>query len=88
MLWLTVRHGRVVSGGSTITMQLARLIAPHPKTLRGKLGEMIDACRLERALTKQQILEQYLNRAYYGNGAWGIEAAARRLQEIRQAAGK
>jgi membrane peptidoglycan carboxypeptidase len=76
--WLTVRHGRVMSGGSTITMQLVRLVQPHPKTLRGKLGEIIDACRLERALSKEEILEQYLNRAYYGNGAWGIEAAAQR----------
>jgi penicillin-binding protein 1C len=77
-LWLTVRHRRVMSGGSTITMQLARLIEPHPKTVRGKLREIVDACRLERALSKEEILEQYLNRAYYGNGAYGIEAAARR----------
>jgi membrane peptidoglycan carboxypeptidase len=77
-LWLTLRHGRVMSGGSTITMQLVRLVEPHPKTLRGKLGEILDACRLERALSKEEILEQYLNRAYYGNGAIGIEAAAHR----------
>src|SRR5438045_7905372 len=76
--WLTVRHGRVMSGGSTITMQLVRLIEPHPKTLRGKIGEIVDACRLERAVSKEEILEQYLNRAYYRNGAYGIEAAARR----------
>jgi penicillin-binding protein 1C len=76
--WLTLRHRRVMSGGSTITMQLVRLAHPHPKTLRGKLGEIIDACRLERALTKEEILEQYLNRAYYGNGAVGIESASRR----------
>jgi membrane peptidoglycan carboxypeptidase len=77
-LWLTLRHGRVMSGGSTITMQLVRLVEPHPKTLRGKLGEILDACRLERAISKEEILEQYLNRAYYGNGAVGIEAASRR----------
>jgi penicillin-binding protein 1C len=77
-LWLAISHGRPISGGSTITMQLIRLVEPHPKTLRGKVNEMVDACRLERTVSKAEILEQYLNRAYYGNGAWGIEAAAQR----------
>jgi membrane peptidoglycan carboxypeptidase len=77
-LWLAARHREVVSGSSTITMQLVRLLEPHPHNLAGKIGEMVDAVRLERALSKRDILEQYLNRAYYGNGAWGIEAAARR----------
>jgi len=77
-LWVAASHGRAVSGGSTITMQLVRLVQPRPRTLGGKLSELIDACRLERAASKEEILEQYLNRAYYGNGAWGIEAAARR----------
>jgi penicillin-binding protein 1C len=72
------RHGRVISGGSTITMQLVRLIEPHPRTALGKLREIVDACRLERSVSKEEILEHYLNRAYYGNGAWGIEAAAHR----------
>jgi penicillin-binding protein 1C len=78
VLWLALRHGRVVSGGSTVTMQLVRLVEPHPRTLSGKVGEMVDAFRLERALSKAELLEQYLNRAYYGNGAFGIEAAAQR----------
>src|SRR5439155_17931103 len=73
-----VRHRQVLSGASTISMQLVRLVEPHPRTLRGKIGEMIDAVRLERAVAKSVILEQYLNRAYYGNGAYGIEAAALR----------
>jgi penicillin-binding protein 1C len=77
-LVLAVRAGHPVSGASTLTMQLARLIEPHPRTLRGKLGEMIDALRIERALSKDEILEQYLNRAYYGEGAVGVEEAARR----------
>jgi hypothetical protein len=77
-LWLAARHGRVMSGGSTITMQLVRLVEPHPKSVVGKLVEIVEACRLERAVSKADILEQYLNRAYYGNGAWGIEDAARR----------
>jgi penicillin-binding protein 1C len=76
---LAVRAGRPVSGASTITMQLVRLVEPHPRTGLGKLGEMVTAWRLERALSKPEILEQYLNRAYYGNGAYGVEAAARRL---------
>ena len=76
-LYLTVTHGRVVSGASTITMQLVRAIEPHPRTLTAKLAEAVDALRLERAASKRIILEQYLNRVYYGNGAFGIEAAAR-----------
>lgn len=75
---LMLRHGRVVSGASTITMQLVRMVEPHPKSLRHKLGEMLTALRLERARSKRQILEQYLNRAYYGNGAFGVEAASQR----------
>jgi len=73
-----LRAGRVVSGASTITMQLARLLTPSDKTLPGKIGEMIRARHIERALSKQAILEQYLNRAPYGAGAIGVEAASRR----------
>jgi len=67
-------------GASTITMQLARMVhSPGaPRTLSNKLRETVLALRIERALTKQAILEQYLNRAYYGRGAYGIEAAAQR----------
>ena len=75
---LAVRHGRIVSGASTITMQLARLVEPHRKNLVGKLWEMLEAWRLERAVSKRDILEQYLNRAYYGNGAFGVAAASHR----------
>jgi penicillin-binding protein 1C len=75
-VWQAVRWGRVISGASTITMQLARTLAPHPRTVLGKLGEMVDAVRIERALGKAAVLEQYLNRVYFGGGAWGIEAAA------------
>ena len=77
-LWLDARAGRVVSGASTVTMQLARLLEPKPRGLLAKLSEMLAALRIERALSKEQILEQYLNRAYYGNGAYGIEQAALR----------
>lgn len=70
------RAGRVVSGASTITMQLARMVRPVPRTWAGKLRQTLWALRLERHLGKQQILEQYLNRIPLGQGAAGIEAAA------------
>ena len=82
--WLNVRSvldGRVHRyGASTISMQLARMVASpgEPRTLWNKLRETALALRIERALGKSEILEQYLNRAYYGRGAYGIEAAARR----------
>ncbi len=72
--WLNVKGGEF--GGSTITMQLVRLTALTPHTLRGKVRQTVLAGRLERLLTKREILEQYLNRVYYGNGAWGAEQAA------------
>ncbi|MFP2924094.1 transglycosylase domain-containing protein [Pyxidicoccus sp. 3LG] len=73
-----VRYRRVVSGASTLTMQLARRLRPHPRTLGGKLEEMFVALRLERAADKATLLEQYLNRVPYGAGAVGIEAASQR----------
>jgi penicillin-binding protein 1C len=76
-LALDAVRGRAAFGGSTLTMQLARLLEPRPRTLWGKAWEAIVAGRIERALSKPEILEQYLNRVYYGNGAWGAEAAAR-----------
>jgi penicillin-binding protein 1C len=78
-LWLDVKKGRVAYGGSTITMQLVRMMrsAGQRRSLSNKLKEAVLAMRLERAMEKRDILEQYLNRAYYGNGAYGIEAAAR-----------
>ncbi len=73
-----VKARRVVSGASTLTMQLARRLAPHARSFPGKLKEMLDARRLEQTLTKSQILEQYVNRVPYGAGAIGIEAASQR----------
>ena len=77
--WLNLRGGRVAYGGSTITMQLVRNVDSRgrPRSLWTKLREAVLAMRLERAMGKRAILEQYLNRVYYGNGAWGLEAAAR-----------
>jgi penicillin-binding protein 1C len=69
--------GRVVSGASTLTQQLARSLVPRPRTARGKLAEMTLALRLERSLDKRTILEHYLNRTSFGPGLRGIEAASR-----------
>ncbi len=70
-------RGRIVSGGSTISQQLARNLQPGRRTLLSKLREAWLALRLERTLTKEEILVEYLNRIYYGNQAYGAEAASR-----------
>ena len=71
-----VTGGRVVSGASTITMQLARLLRPGGHGVTAKLAQALWALRLERHLGKQEILEQYLNRVPLGQGAVGVSAAA------------
>ncbi len=73
---LDLWHMRVVSGGSTLTMQLARLLRPHRRTLWGKIGEMVLALRIEVSLSKDEILEQYVNRAGFGPNVRGIAAAS------------
>src|SRR5258708_11451989 len=73
-----LRHARAVQGGSTITQQLARQSFLKPdKTLRRKLQELILAERIERFYTKPQILEPYLNKVYFRDGLYGVEAAVR-----------
>ena len=76
-LWLDARGGRF--GGSTLTMQLARMLlgATNTRTPANKVREVLLALRIERATDKRTILEQWMNRAYFGNGAYGYEAAAR-----------
>jgi penicillin-binding protein 1C len=78
-LWLDLQGGRIAYGGSTITMQLVRMLDPdlQRRDAVSKIVQIVQALRLERAVDKRFLLEQYLNRAYYGNGAYGIEAAAR-----------
>src|SRR5688572_27752106 len=66
----------IVSGASTITMQLARLLRPAERTWGGKLVQALWALRLERHLDKQQILEQYLNRVHLGQATVGVGAAS------------
>ncbi|MGH7519095.1 MAG: penicillin-binding protein 1C [Gemmatimonadales bacterium] len=68
--------GRVVSGASTITMQLARVLRPLPRSWPGKLRQALWAIRLERHLDKATILEQYLNRVPLGQSAIGVDAGA------------
>jgi len=71
------RH--VAQGGSTITQQLAKnLFLTQDRTVWRKLQELVLALWLERKLTKPEILELYLNRVYFGSGAYGVEAAAQR----------
>ncbi|MBP6670895.1 MAG: penicillin-binding protein 1C [Gemmatimonadales bacterium] len=72
-----LRHGGVVSGASTITMQLARLLRPIGHGAGGKLLQTAWALRLEAHLDKAGILEQYLNRVPMGQGAVGVAAATR-----------
>src|SRR5262245_40564908 len=73
-----VRHRRRAQGGSTITQQLARQsFLTTDKTLRRKFQELILAARIERVYSKDQILELYLNKVYFGDGLYGVEAASR-----------
>jgi len=73
-----VRRGRAAQGGSTITQQLARQsFLTTDKTLRRKLQELILAERIEVLYPKAQILELYLNKVYFGDGLYGVEAASR-----------
>lgn len=70
---------RIKEGGSTITQQLVKVVFLSPeKTFVRKLKEAVLASRLEKNLTKEEILELYLNKVYFGHGAYGIEMAARK----------
>ncbi|HEY0835777.1 MAG TPA: penicillin-binding protein 1C [Azospirillum sp.] len=71
--------GRVVSGASTITMQVARLLEPRPRTLGAKMVEMARAVQLEWRFSKAEILGMYLTLAPYGGNVEGIRAAAMAL---------
>src|SRR5262245_8898119 len=73
-----VLHMRTTEGGSTITQQLARnLFLTHERTLSRKLKEIALAVEIERNYSKNQILEMYFNQIYFGEGAYGVESAAK-----------
>jgi 1A family penicillin-binding protein len=81
-VWINLQGGEILSGGSTITQQLARnlLLSPEERTqvtLERKLRESILAWRIARTYGKDEILTLYLNETYYGNLAYGLEAAAK-----------
>lgn len=75
-VFTSARVGEVVSGGSTITMQTARLLEPRPRTIPSKLIEMIRAHQIEARLSKREILELYLTLAPYGGNLEGVRAAS------------
>lgn len=69
--------GRVVQGASTITQQLARILfLSNEKTFDRKIKELVVAARIEKTISKDQILEMYMNNVYLGSGAYGVDAAA------------
>ena len=74
---VVVKEGEATQGASTITQQLARQSVGREKTLTRKLRELLFAAQLEHNFTKEEILELYLNKVYFGDGLYGAEAAAR-----------
>jgi membrane peptidoglycan carboxypeptidase len=73
-----LRSGRVSQGGSTLSQQLIKnIVTGNSRTIDRKLREAMYAVELERRMTKDQILERYLNQAYFGEGVYGIATAAR-----------
>jgi 1A family penicillin-binding protein len=78
--WRDLRRGELAEGGSTLTQQLARtLFLTNRRTWGRKAKEAVLALMLEQALTKDQILELYLNRVYLSGGVYGVDAMARSL---------
>jgi penicillin-binding protein 1C len=81
-LWINLRGGQTLSGGSTITQQLARMMLLDPeerqqRTLLRKTRETLLAFQLTQRYSKDELLNLYLNEAYFGNLAYGVDAAAR-----------
>ncbi len=75
--WQDIRAGGVVQGGSTITQQLARMLfLKSDKSIKRKIKEAALSIRIEQRYTKDEILGMYLNQAYFGARAYGIEAAS------------
>jgi penicillin-binding protein 1A len=76
--WANLRARRIVQGGSTLTQQLAKnIFLTADRSLSRKIQELLLSLWLEQRFSKDQILTIYLNRVYFGAGAWGVDAAAR-----------
>lgn len=77
-VWVDIRGGGYIEGGSTITQQLARnVLLTQKKAISRKIQEVFLAMSLERNYTKEEILERYLNQICFGHGSYGVEAASR-----------
>ena len=74
--WQNFSAGRIISGGSTLTMQVARLLDPHERSFKGKLKQVLRAFQLEWHLSKTEILNLYINRAPFGGTLSGVQAAS------------
>lgn len=78
-MYINFSSGNLVQGGSTLTQQLAKNLFLEPdRTVKRKIQELVLAFWLEAEFSKDEIMEMYLNRVYFGSGAYGIDAAARR----------
>ena len=75
--WQLLTEGRIVSGGSTLSMQVARALEPVPRSFGGKLRQILRALQIELRLSKQEILTLYLNHAPMGGIVEGVEMASR-----------
>ncbi|MCK5189208.1 MAG: transglycosylase domain-containing protein, partial [Methylococcales bacterium] len=71
-----IKHKRIISGGSTLTMQVARLISPHNRSISGKVKQIAIALQIEWHYSKKQILGYYLNHAPFGGTIEGVQAAS------------
>jgi penicillin-binding protein 1A len=84
--WQNLTGGEIEQGGSTITQQYVRNVYPEvgtEDTVERKIREALLAIKMERELSKNQILERYLNTIYLGNGAYGVEAASKTYFRVR-----
>jgi len=76
-LWVNLKSGRVVQGGSTLTQQVAKnLFLSNKRSMGRKIPELLITLWLETKFTKDQILDVYLNRVYFGQGTYGVDAAS------------
>ena len=76
-IFINIKNKGIVSGASTITMQLSRIVTPQKKSVFGKFFEIINAIRIEGKLSKNKILELYLNSIPFGFNAIGVESASK-----------